>query len=106
MFLQGPEDQQVGVEGRPTQEVHCCWRRRCSAFCLAGNMAPDSRSCVAFGAAFPLGVITLNWYQRCVKWHAIMGKSEKRQKQVVCIIAILVLICMVKQIMRYKGMMF
>ena len=64
------------------------------------------RSAVAFGALLTLGVITLNWYQRCVKWHAIMGKSEKRQKQAICIIAILVLICMVKQIMRYKGMMF
>lgn len=64
------------------------------------------RSAVAFGALFTLGVITLNWYQRCVKWHAIMGKSEKRQKQIICVVAILVLICMVKQIMRYKGMMF
>lgn len=64
------------------------------------------RSAVACGALFTLGVITLNWYQRCVKWHAIMGKSEKRQKQVVCIIAAFVLISMIRQIMRYKGMMF
>ena len=62
------------------------------------------RSAVACGALFTLGVITLNWYQRCVKWHAIMGKSEKRQKQVVCIIAVFVLISMIRQIMRYKGM--
>lgn len=64
------------------------------------------RSAVACGALFALGVITLNWYQRCVKWHAIMGKPEKRQKQIICIAAILVLVCMIKQIMRYKGIMF
>ncbi len=64
------------------------------------------RSCVAFGAAFTLGVITLNWYQRCIHWHAIMAKPEKRTKKLICVAALIVIICMVAQIAQFKSTVF
>lgn len=64
------------------------------------------RSATALIAAITLGITARDWYKRSVKWGVIMTKKQRRSKQIICIAALVVLICMVKQIARLKGFGF
>jgi len=59
------------------------------------------RSAVALVAAIALGITARDWYQR-VKRGAILTKTQLREKQVICAVALVVLFSMLKQISYYR----